>query len=389
MSTATIFIIAISLAAVIGGVIGIFKKATGLPFWGITVLLSVLISWLVAKLTPIDGGVYSWLVLSLTVCSAVLLTLFFGGVKKFLEKRIERAKEYSHYKNSDRVAESEEYILNAVESKDKKQYRKLSKKRRKIKDSAGGWGVTNRIFGFVVGGVEWLVAVGSIICALLLFVECSGIAVLQENETFKELLASDVWVNLGSKFALDMLLIGTIVIALKTGFNKGVIYLITPIVVLAMLGGFGYASWAIASSTVCEGIVTSLKDGLLASLTSMNADAATVVAMVIIAGVIFLLSLAIVIVTGIFLPKLIDKFRDNDAFYVIDGVLGAIGSIVILLVVYIVLGGVAYTLADLDFMAKFNSYEFKSIFANTFYGYNPFGYLFEGLPIHNWFVTQS
>ncbi|MGN1104212.1 MAG: hypothetical protein ACI4QI_04975 [Candidatus Coproplasma sp.] len=385
MTVTNIFIIAISVAAAIGAVIGIFKKATGLPFWGATVLLSVLVSWLVAKYVPLENGLYSWLVLGITVGAAILLTLFFGGVKKFINKRIKRAKEYSHYKNADKVAESEEYVLNAVDKKNKRQYRKMARKRRKIKDSSGFWGFFDRFLGFIVGGVEWLVAVGSIACALLLFIEFSNISFLMDQSIVQELLASPAWVNLGSKFALDMLIIGTIVIALKSGFNKGIFFLITPVVVLAMLGGFGYASWAIASSEGCNGIVESLKNGMLSQLTSINADISAVVAMVIITAVIFILTLPLVIVTGILLPKLIDKYRDNDAFYVIDGVLGSIVSIVLLLAIYICLGGIAYTLNDLTFMGKFNSYEFKSTFANAFYGYNPFAYLFESLPIRSWF----
>ena len=385
MTVTIIFIIAISVAATIGAVIGIFKKATGLPFWGVTVLLSVLISWLVAKFVPADNGLYSWLVLGVTVGFAVLLTLFFNGFKAFINKRIKRAEEYSHYKNADEVAEVEESVLNAVDSKDKRKYRKLAKKRRKIKDSSGFWGFFNRFLGFIVGGVEWLVAVGSIICALLLFVEFSGIALLQENEIVIELLASSAWVNLGSKFAIDMLLVGTIVIALKTGFKKGIFFLITPIVVLAMLGGFGYTSWVIASAIDCSGLQT----GLLAKLNEINADAAAITAKVIVTAIIFLFSLVIVIPTGIFLPKLIDKYRDNDAFYVIDGVLGAVVSLALLLAIYIALGGIAYTLSDLSFMAKFTSYEKQSVFANAFYGYNPLADMFANLPIHDWLAPQS
>ncbi|MGN0805613.1 MAG: hypothetical protein ACI4MC_01120 [Candidatus Coproplasma sp.] len=387
MTVTSIFIIAICAAAVIGAVIGIFKKATGLPFWGVTVLLSVLISRLVAKLVSTDNGAYSWLVLGITVGAAVLLTLFFGVVKKFLKRRIERAQEYSHYKNKDKADENEEYILNAVEQKDKKQYRKLRKKGRKIKDSSGGWGVVNRILGFIVGGVEWLVAAGSIICALLLFIEFCGIGVLQDNSIVQELLSSPAWVNIGAKFSLDMLLVGTLVIALKAGFNKGIFHLITFIVVLAMLCGFGYASWAIASSAGCEGMVTSMQGGLLKQITELDANVSGVVAKLIIAGVIFLLSLILVVVTGILLPKLLNKFRDNDAFYVIDGVLGAIVSTAILLAIYIALGGIAYTLNDLTFMSAFNGYEAQSVFANAFYQFNPLAGLFANLPIRSWFGT--
>ena len=385
MTVTIIFIIAISVAAAIGAVIGIFKKATGLSFWGVTVVLSVLVSWLVAKFVPQDSTLYSWLILGITVAAAVLLIGIFGGLKKFLEKRVKNTKEYSHYKNKDKLDENEAYIMGAVDDKNKKQYRKLRKNRRKIKDSSGGWGAVNRVLGLIVGGMDWLVAVGSIICALLLFVEFCGISVVQDNAIAKELLASDGWVKVGAKFAIDILVVGTLVITLKSGFKRGIFRLVTPIVVLAMIGGFGYVSWAIASSSLCEGMVTGMQNGLLAQVTSMNEWLSGVIAKLIIAAIIFLLSFIIIIITGKTLPKLLDKYRDNDAFYVIDGVLGAILSIGVLLVAYLALGGVAYTLNDLAFISKFNSYEAQSTFANVFYQFNPLQSWFANLPLRSWF----
>lgn len=385
MTVTIIFIIAISVAAAIGAVIGIFKKATGLSFWGVTVVLSVLVSWLVAKFVPQDSTLYSWLILGITVAAAVLLIGIFGGLKKFLEKRVKNTKEYSHYKNKDKLDENEAYIMGAVDDKNKKQYRKLRRNRRKIKDSSGGWGAVNRVLGLIVGGMDWLVAVGSIICALLLFVEFCGISVVQDNAIAKELLASDGWVKVGAKFAIDILVVGTLVITLKSGFKRGIFRLVTPIVVLAMIGGFGYVSWAIASSSLCEGMVTGMQNGLLAQVTSMNERLSGVIAKLIIAAIIFLLSFIIIIITGKTLPKLLDKYRDNDAFYVIDGVLGAIISVGVLLVAYLALGGVAYTLNDLAFISKFNSYEAQSTFANVFYQFNPLQSWFANLPLRSWF----
>lgn len=385
MTVTIIFIIAISVAAAIGAVIGIFKKATGLSFWGVTVVLSVLVSWLVAKFVPQDSTLYSWLILGITVAAAVLLIGIFGGLKKFLEKRVKNTKEYSHYKNKDKLDENEAYIMGAVDDKNKKQYRKLRRNRRKIKDSSGGWGAVNRVLGLIVGGMDWLVAVGSIICALLLFVEFCGISVVQDNAIAKELLASDGWVKVGAKFAIDILVVGTLVITLKSGFKRGIFRLVTPIVVLAMIVGFGYVSWAIASSSLCEGMVTGMQNGLLAQVTSMNEWLSGVIAKLIIAAIIFLLSFIIIIITGKTLPKLLDKYRDNDAFYVIDGVLGAIISVGVLLVAYLALGGVAYTLNDLAFISKFNSYEAQSTFANVFYQFNPLQSWFANLPLRSWF----
>ncbi len=386
MTVTIISIIAISVAAAMGAIIGIFKKATGLSFWGAIVLLSAAVALLVAKFVPKENGIYAWLMLGVTVGAIVLFICFFGWLKKFLEKRIKNAQEYSHYKNKDKVDENEAYILNAVDAKNKKQYRKLRRKRRKIKESSGAWGVINRLLGFIAGGLDWLVAVGSICCIALIFVEVCGIGVIQDNAIVQELLSSSAWVNLGSKFAIDILIIGTLVIAIRSAFKRGIFHYITPIVVIAMLAGFGYSSWAIASSSVCAGIVTSLQDGLLVQLTSMNADISAIVAKVIITGVIFLLSLILVIITGIYLPKLLNKFRDNDAFYVLDGVLGAVFSLALLLVIYVALGGVAYTLSDLEFMSKFSSYEAQSAFANCFYAFNPLASVFVNVPIRFWFT---
>ena len=88
MTVTIISIIAISVAATIGAVIGIFKKATGLSFWGAIVLLSAAVALLVAKFVPKENGIYAWLMLGVTVGAIVLFICFFGWLKKFLEKRI-------------------------------------------------------------------------------------------------------------------------------------------------------------------------------------------------------------------------------------------------------------------------------------------------------------
>lgn len=388
MTVTVIFIIAISVFAAIGALIGLFKKATKASFWGVTVLLGVLVAMLIGKLAKDSEG-YPYLVLGVTVGAVVILMLFFAWLKKFIAKRIDNAKEYSHYKNKDKVEENEAYIMNAVDKKDKRAYRKKRKQGRKIKDSAGGWGVFDRLLGFLVNGVNWLVAAGTIICALLLFIEFSGISQLQETEFVKELLASDGWVKFGSVFALDMMLIGALVSVIKSGFERGFFSVITLVTVLGMLVGFGFASWSIASSDACAGMVTGMQNGMLSSLTEVNADISAVVAKIIIAAVLFLLSLIIVILTGILLPKLLEKFRENDAFYVVDGIFGAVVCTAVFLVALLAVGGIAYTLNDLAFMEKFNAYEAKSAFADGFYRYNPFNSLFASLPIHDWLAPES
>lgn len=384
MATTTLFVIVICIAVALGALIGVFKKATKLSFWGISTVLAVLVSKLVAKLMTKDAAAYPMVAIILTVGVTVLFVLFFEYVKEFLKKRVAAAKEYSEYKNKDRVDENEAYKMDAVDANDKKEYRRLRKKGKKIKNKAGGWGVFNRLLGVIVSAADWLVAVGSIICVLFLFVEIVDIPADWYTIIKDDMVAANGWVNFGKKFSLDVLLVGTLVITIKSGFKKGAFYLITPVVVIGLLVGFGYGAYAIASSSVCEGMVNGLKDGLLSSLTETNGDVSGLVARLIIAAVIFLLSLIIVVVVGKMLPKLLDKFRDNDAFYVIDGVFGTIISLGVLVVCLLAIGGIAYTLNDLPFMEKFTQIEAQSSFADCFYALNPMAELFKNLPLRGW-----
>jgi len=389
MTLTIILIIAICVFAAIGALIGLFKKATGVSFWGATVLLGVAAAMLVGKFVEHESDAYPFLALGVTIGALALIMLLFGWLKNFLDKRVANALEYSHYKNMDRVEENEAYILNAIDSKDKKAYRRYRKKGRKIKDKAGGWGVFDRLLGFVVNGINWLVAAGSVICVLLLFVEFSGISALQEIEVIQELLASDGWVKIGAKIALDMTLLGVVVLVADAGFNRGFFSIITLVVVLGMLVGFGFASWSIASSEACAGMVTGMQDGFLSAIKDVNEDTAAIVAKVIIAAVLFLLSLIIVIVTGILLPKLLAKYRDNDAFYIVDGIFGLIVALSILLAALLAVGGIAYTLNDLAFMENFNGYVSQNAFANCFYEFNPLGSIFENLPLRDWLEPKA
>lgn len=385
MTIALILALVTCAAAVIGAIVGIVKKATNLSFWGATTVLAVLVAQLVAKFVSKDSGTtYSILVLAITILAALLISAIFGGVKSFLNKRIQKACEYSMYKNKDAVEENEAYIMEAVDSKDKKQYKKLVKKGKKIKNSSGAWGVVNRLLGMASGVVDWVVATGCIISIVYLFIELCGMSNVQGMDAVQAMLTAPGWVNVGQKFSLDVMLVGGLIITVNSGFKRGIFHLITPIVVIALLVGFGFAAWSIACSTMCEGVVLGIKQGLLAQLAESGEGLADILAKVIIAAIIFLLSLIIVIIIGKLLPKLLDKFRDNDAFYVIDGILGAVLSLAIYLVALMAVGGIAYTLYDLPFMQRFTELEAQTTFANCLYQYNPMASLFANLPLRGW-----
>ena len=128
-----------------------------------------------------------------------------------------------------------------------------------------------------------------------------------------------------------------------------------------------------------------MQNGLLASFAGTLGDKTAVVARVIIALIIFLLSAVFVIIAGIFLPKLTEKFRENKVFTAVDGVIGAIVLCAVMAVILTAVGGVAYTLHDLDFMAEFNGYAFYSRLGDGMYSHSPMASLFKNLPLRGWF----
>lgn len=345
--------------------------------------MAILIQRMIGAAVKKDSSGYGLGVIIAAVVSLIVLTLVFSVLKKIVVRAAAARRTYSHYKNRDDVEKNDALILNAVDSGDKRQYRKQLKKGKKIKDSAGAWGVVDRVLGAVFGGVNLLLGVGLVIVAILLFADMSQIKFL--SDAFSSALTSSGWNSLGVKFALDLPLIAILSLAIRAGFRGGISSFLCIFVVLGMVVGFGFAAYSIAASDMCAGAVEGLKNGLLSGVSGSLGGAADTIAKVVLAAIIFLLSLVFVIVIAIFLPKLVDRFRDNKVFSSIDGVLGAILFTGVLLALMIVVGGVAYTLNDLQFMEKLNEYNKYSHFADAIYSGNPLGDTFKNLPIRGWF----
>lgn len=372
-----ILIVLACVGAALGVLVGFFKKFTKTSFWGITVLLTLLIqSWFKKS----DG--FGTLIIIVTVAVLIVLTLLVGLFKKCLKKKVNARLAYSHYKNMDDLEENEARILNAVDNGDRREYKKLLKKGKKIKDTAGGWGVVDGVLGAVSGCVNVLMGIAAIILPVLLFADLSQISFL--NSMFSGVLASGGWTGLGAKWALDLPLITALALSLRIGYKGGISSVLGFVIILGMIVGFAAASFSIASSEACAGAVESLKNGLLSGFSSLLGNAANTVAKVVLAAIIFLLSLIIIIMVGIFLPKLLDKLRENKVFGGIDGVLGAIVLCAVMLALLLVAGGIASSMSAQSFMEKFNSYEALAHFADGLYTYNLIGSSFSSL-VGGWF----
>ena len=197
-----VLVILVCVAAVAGAVGGFFVKLTKSSCWGVTVLLALICEGIIGAAVKKTSSGYGLALLISTVVVAVVFMCVFGVLKKLLYKAAEARRQLSHYKNYDDKEENEELILAAVDSGDKRQYKKQLKKGKRIKDSAGVWGFIDRITGAVNGCINAALGTLAVILCVLLFVDLSGIGFL--SDFFAKPLASGSWTNVGKKLALDL-----------------------------------------------------------------------------------------------------------------------------------------------------------------------------------------
>lgn len=378
-----ILIVLVCVGAVTGAVVGYFKKFTKMSFWGVTSLITLLLERAIGAGIKKGNGGYSLSVLITTVVILMLLSLVAVILKKLLQKAVDSRKRLSHYKNFDNVEESEALILTAVDSGDKRQYRRELRKRRRIKDSAGGWGIVDGVLGAFSGSLNVLMLLGSVILVTLMLADISGLQIA--DLIYGRVLSSGSWQGLGRCLAFDMPLICVLALTLRIGYKSGLTSILGLVVIVGMLVSFAFASWSIACSDMCAGAVEGLKNGLLSGVSGILGSNVYTVAKFILAAIIFILSLVFVILAGICIPKICDKIRESKTFYAIDGVAGAFVLCTAVIALITLFGGTAYTLADLPFMTGFNTYADYAHFGDCFYAYNPFNALFKILPLRGWF----
>lgn len=377
-----ILILLLIFAVIIGAVSGLVKGYAKTSFWGGTVIFSVLLERLIGGGIAKDSGGFAIAVMIATVVSLLVFTLLFATVRKIMNGKIQARRALSEYENHDVLEENETLILCAVDDNDKKAYKKLTKQRKKIKTKNGGWGVVNRILGALFGLMNAFIGAFIVIAFFALFVEFAQIEAIYSM--FSGFLTGGIWVGFFGKIALDVIVISVLSLAIRSGYKSGISSVLSVVVVLGLVVAFAFASWNIANGEAMASMVNGLESGLLSSLPDIGAIKHTI-AVAVTAVILFLLSLIVIIIVAIFLPKLVDKFRENKVFGAVDGVFGAIVFTVFILALMLVFGGLTYTLNDLPAMAKLNAYMANSYFADCLYSCNPLGAMFENLPLRSWF----
>ncbi len=395
-----IFICIAALAAVIAIIAGLVKGYTKTKTWGAEYLFAVIISVLIYSLADLSD-MSAWLVFGLKVGTAVALILVFALLssrgKALFKKCIANAQKRSYYMTYGDREENKMLILDAIENGDGKAYRKLTK--RKFKESKGAVGVVDRICGAIVLLFKAVVIVG--LTALILLVVLDFTQLPFVEDVLGEMYKSGAWAFF-SRFAMDAFVIGILFFAIRGGYRAGVVSALWVLAVLALIGGAGYLCYwlcfnvdaFIDTAASLNGAIGGVK-GAIASAAEgagLNITAEQIAQGVLAAGI-FVLLLIVILVVGIVVAGIIGRAREGKAFSVVDGVFGAIVAFAIVGAIMLFAGAVLYTLSDLPFMERFNSYFMfeegvrGAPIASEFYNNNPLNtYPFIlNLPIRGWF----
>lgn len=205
---------------------------------------------------------------------------------------------------------------------------------------------------------------------------------------------------------MDAFVIGLMFIAIRSGFRSGIAGALWVLAVIALIGGAGYLSyWLCFNVPAFQNTAAGMTEGALGGIISSITDAAnrinleitaTEVAQVILAAGIFLVLFIIIIIAGIIVAGIISRAREGKAFGVVDGVLGAVVALGIVVAAMLFAGSVLFSISDVDFMEGFNSYMWyvsskgvskDAAIASVFYQNNPLNSLefMQNLPVRGWF----
>lgn len=383
----------------IGGLIGAFKGFTKVKSWGVEYLLVVLIGVPVAGLvtkkmqgSPLAGGFIS---LGIIIFLIVLFMAGFIVARKLLVKYFEKRKQYNYYKNYIQNEQTTAQILGAISVEDKKEYKSLLKMKKK-QERGGVWNILNRVFGGVTLAIKAAVIVSLIIICILVALDftrlCSEGGKLYS--AFGKIYENGGWKFI-KKHALDFIAVALLMLSVRSGYESGIVSSLWTFVLIGMIAGAGVLAWYFAFK-VDDFIAAAEKlsqntDGFfgkIASALSIVKMTPQKAAQLLIAILMFLLMLGAVIIIAVFAPKIIDKARDSKIFCIADGVLGAIAMTLLILAFVLVLGAVANSMHEAQFMGVFNAYFEKSSVATYFYDknlLNSMGIL-NDLPFKNYFA---
>ncbi len=389
----TVLFVIIIAFAVLGLIIGLVKGFTNVKSWGVEYLVSVLVTAGVGKAVAKVGGEKSIMPAVLTVAVAVgslllamlLMQILRSILKKRRRKRYEREldayedelvdsfdDDEEDYDDYDEDYEEDEFDDEEESKHAKRKHKKRkNKKRRRPKQPKGACGIIDRLLGAIVLAAKGAVMAVLLISVVLFLVDITHISAIQN--VFASAYEQQIWKVLKPN-VMNMFVILILLLSIKNGFRAGIISTLWSLLSLGLFVGAGFASYNLAFNVsafqpAVQGLESSLAK--LSFIQSISQYVSTLlIAKILFTVFIFLLFTVVIVLFRIFVPKLINGARDGDAFYVVDGVLGAVVMSAIVLGVLLFVGFIVQPLQEFEWMATFNSYFENGGIATYFYGNN-------------------
>lgn len=376
MNYDVIMLCCIGVFGLIGFIVGLVKGFTRVKSWAnefvlaaiFTILLgNVIEKGLGGKSDGFEAILPAVLVFALALGFLIVLALLSAAVRNGLNKGIEKHKLLIHYKQYDAVQANTDDILDALDAKNKRAYKRYS--RRKFKQGGGFWGFTNRLFGGITLAVKAMLIVGLLVAAFLVGYDLFGLNVLT---LLDDIYTGWLW-SFCKPYLFDFFVVGVLLVCLRSGFKSGLCSALWTLVVIGMVAGAGFIAYnAVFVNTTFDGAAAAFNENCVSQWFSSfgETELTLTVSKGIITAGIFLVLLIIVILVGVLVPKFIDAAREGTAFRVIDGVFGAVAALAIVMGILLFLFGILQTASGLEFMQNFDTYFEKSGIARYVYSDN-------------------
>lgn len=333
-----IMMVVVIVAAVLGLIIGLCKGFSNVSSWGVEYVLACLCTVLIGGAVknaaePQVAGIVSLVI-------GLVSLILFGSTSAMCRSIFRRSRK-----------------------------RKIA--RGKTKKETRPSGFVDVVFGGVTLAVKGVAILGFICAFVLVALDLtqlsfvSGMAAIYESASYAAF----------KPYMMDCFYLAFIQLALKCGYRSGISNVLWSLIMLALVVFAGFAAYNLAFNVPAfDSVAASLAGKLQEALSSMEglvgADVAETVARVIITVGIFLIMLVVVILIGVFVPKLLSYVRSGRTFYAIDGTLGAFFAVVVVAGIMLIVGNILQPLVsnpdEFAFIAPLASYFKGSAFATYF-----------------------
>ena len=333
----TIILVVVIVAAVLGLIIGLCKGFSNVSSWGVEYLLACICTILIggAVKNSAGGSVAGIVCLAIGVASLML----FGWTSGLCRTIFRRSRK-----------------------------KKIARGKNKKETSPSGF--MDVIFGGVTLAVKGAVIAGFISAFLLAALDLTQLGGLMGING----LYGGGYLAF-KPYMMDCFYLAFIMLALKCGYRSGISNVLWSFIMLALVAFAAFGAYNLAFNvSAFDGVAASIAGTLQEMLSSaesiLGSGLGETIARAILAVGIFLIMLVVVILIGVFVPKLLVCARGNKVFRSIDGLIGAFCAVVVVAGIMLVVGNILQPLVSNPeayvFIANLASYFEGSAFATYF-----------------------